>query len=167
MMQSNRSIKPLLIIIILTSFGMLAGALSAQHWLGWEPCTLCVQIRLWLVCSGTAGLLVLMAEQLGIRWAGLPFLAVLLVASGMAVYDNVHLLLIETGVIESTSCSPFPFYAFYFPLHEWMPDIFMSAGVCGENDYKIFGLPFSVWTCLSVTALFVFVVYTLIKALRR
>lgn len=166
-MQSNRSIKPLLIVIVLASFGMLIAALSLQHFLGWEPCTLCVQIRLWLVCSGSAGVLALLAEQLGLRWLAYPFLAVLLVASGLAVYDNVHLLLIETGIIPSTSCSPFPFYAFYFPLHEWLPEVFMSAGVCGENDYKILGLPFTAWTCLSVSALFVLVVYTLKKSLRR
>jgi disulfide bond formation protein DsbB len=166
-MQPKFSVKQLLVLIVIASYGMLAGALALQHFLGWEPCTLCVQIRLWLVCSGTAGLLILLTEQLGVRWLGLPFWAVLLTASGMAVYDNIHLLLIETGLIPSTSCSPFPFYAFYFPIHEWMPDVFMSAGVCGENDYKILGLPFSIWTALSVSALFLLVAYTLLRALRR
>jgi disulfide bond formation protein DsbB len=166
-MQANSAVKPLLILIGIASIAMLAGALVLQHVFGWEPCTLCIQIRLWLLCASVASVLILLTEQLGVRWLSVLFWPILLAASGMAVYDNAHLLLIETGILPSTSCSPFPFYAFYLPLHEWMPDVFMSAGVCGENDYKILGLSFSAWTFLSVATLFAFVLYTLVRAIRR
>ncbi|MGE6792936.1 disulfide bond formation protein B [Pseudomonas guineae] len=161
------SLKPLLAMIALACFAMLGGALLLQHLSGWEPCTLCIQIRLWLLCGGVISLLILALEALDLRWLSLTLWPLLLAASGMAVYDNTHLLLIETGVLESSSCSPFPFYAFYLPLHEWLPSVFMSAGVCGQNDYSIFGLTFTAWTLLSVVLLLTLCLFTSWRGIRR
>lgn len=158
---------PLLALIAVACFVMLGSALLLQHQFGWEPCTLCVQIRLWLLCGGVISLLVLAAEAIGQRWLTLLLWPLLLVAGGMAVYDNTHLVLIETGVLESFSCSPFPFYAFYLPLHDWLPSVFMSAGVCGQNDYSILGLSFTHWTLLSVALLFVVSLLAAWRALRQ
>ena len=161
------SLKILLALIALACFAMLGGALLLQHLAGWEPCTLCIQIRLWLLCGGVLSLLILALEAAGLRWLSLVLWPLLLAAAGMAVYDNSHLVLIETGVLESSSCSPFPFYAFYLPLHEWLPNVFMSAGVCGQNDYSILGLSFTVWTLLSVALLLALCLFTAWRAVRR
>lgn len=166
-MSRPSSLTPLLGLITLACFAMLGGALLLQHLAGWEPCTLCIQIRLWLLCGGVVSLLILALEALDLRWLTLPLWPLLLAAAGMAVYDNTHLLLIETGVLESSSCSPFPFYAFYLPLHDWLPSVFMSAGVCGESDYSIFGLPFTQWTLLSVALLLALCLFTAWRAIRR
>ncbi|MWV18330.1 disulfide bond formation protein B [Pseudomonas sp. L-22-4S-12] len=157
---------PLLALIAAACFAMLGGALLMQHQFGWEPCTLCVQIRLWLLCGGVISLLIMAAEAIGQRWLTLLFWPILLAAGGMALYDNTHLVLIETGVLESFSCSPFPFYSFYLPLHEYLPDVFMSAGVCGQNDYSVLGLPFTSWTLLSITLLFALILFSAWRALR-
>lgn len=166
-MSRVTSLKPLLTLIALACFAMLGGALLLQHLLGWEPCTLCIQIRLWLLCGGVISVLILALEAVSLRWLTLPLWPLLLAAAGMAVYDNTHLVLIETGVLESSSCSPFPFYAFYLPLHDWLPSVFMSAGVCGENDHSILGLSFTFWTLLSVILLLALSLYTSWRALRR
>lgn len=134
-------------------FLMLGTALLLQHGFAWEPCTLCIQIRLWLLSAGVLALLLLGATALDLRWLSLPLWLGLLAASGMAVYDNGYLVLLETGVLESFSCSPFPFYSFYLPLHEYLPGVFQSAGVCGQNDYQWLGLPFTVWTLVAVLTL--------------
>lgn len=160
-------LKALFALIGLACFAMLGAALMLQHIWGWEPCTLCIQIRLWLLCGGVIGLLMYLLETLGWRVLNLLLWPLLLTAAGMAVYDNSHLVLIETGVLESTSCSPFPFYAFYLPLHEWMPSVFMSAGVCGQNDYNVLGVPFTVWTLLGVSLLLLACLYSAWRALRR
>jgi disulfide bond formation protein DsbB len=152
-MTRQQSLIPLLTLIALACFAMLGGALLLQHLAGWEPCTLCIQIRLWLLLGGTLALLIIAAEALGQRWLTLLFWPLLIAAGVMAVYDNTHLVLIETGILESFSCSPFPFYAFYLPLHEYLPEVFMSAGVCGQNDYAILGVSFTHWTLLSVVVL--------------
>lgn len=165
-MTHRTSLIRLLALVALACFAMLGGALLMQHQFGWEPCTLCVQIRLWLVFGGVIALLLLAAETAGQRWLTLPLWPLLLAAGFMAVYDNAHLVLIESGIVESFSCSPFPFYAFYLPLHEYLPGVFMSAGVCGQNDYRILGVPFASWTLLSVSLLFVFMLFSAWRALR-
>jgi|GEM_PF-1082844 len=157
---------PLLGLIALACFAMLAGALLLQHGFAWEPCTLCIQIRLWLLCAGVLALLLLGAMALGLRWLSLPLWLGLLAASGMAVYDNSHLVLLETGLMESFSCSPFPFYSFYLPLHDYLPGVFQSAGVCGQNDYQWFGLPFTAWTLAGVLGLFALVLLAAWHSLR-
>jgi disulfide bond formation protein DsbB len=156
---------PLLLLIAAACFVMLGGALLMQHQFGWEPCTLCVQIRLWLLCGGVISLLIMAAEAIGLRWLTLLFWPILLAAGGMGLYDNTYLVLIETGVLESFSCSPFPFYTLYLPLHDYLPEVFMSAGVCGQNHYRVLGLPFTSWTLLSVTLLFALILFSAWRAL--
>jgi disulfide bond formation protein DsbB len=166
-MTRQKSLIALLSIIAVACFAMLGGALLMQHLFAWEPCTLCVQIRLWLLLGGALSLLIIAAEAVGQRWLTLIFWPLLLAAGFMAVFDNSHLVLIETGIMESFSCSPFPFYAFYFPLHEYLPEVFMSAGVCGQNDYAILGVPFTSWTLLSVTLLFAFILFVAWRAIGK
>ena len=157
---------PLLLLIALASVLMLAGALIAQHVFGWEPCTLCVQIRLWLCLTAVIALLLSAASAARQTWLAVLLWPLLLAAGGMALIDNAHVTLIELGIMESTSCSPFPFYYQQLPLHEYWPGVFMSGGVCGMNDYKILGLPFTVWTLASIAALFVLVLVTLWRSIR-
>ncbi|MFZ3155328.1 disulfide bond formation protein B [Pseudomonas sp.] len=165
-MSRVTSLKPLLALIALACFAMLGAALLLQHLAAWEPCTLCIQIRLWLLCGGVVSLLMLALEALGLRWLTLALWPLLLAAAGMAVYDNTQLVLIETGVLQSSSCSPFPFYAFYLPLHDWLPSVFMSAGVCGQNDYQWLGLSFTTWTLAGVSALLGLVLLATWRSLR-
>lgn len=155
---------PLLIALLCAA--MLGGALLTQFWLGWEPCTLCVQIRLWLCIAGAAALLLALAGVVKQAWLAVLLWPVLLAAAGMAVFDNAHVVLIETGLMDSFSCSPFPFYSDYLPLHEYWPDVFMSGGICGQNDYFIFGIPFTGWTLAAITALFMLVLVTLWRSIR-
>jgi protein dithiol:quinone oxidoreductase len=156
----------LLGLIALACFLMLGVALLLQHQFGWEPCTLCIQIRLWLLCAGVLSLVLLVMSAAGLRWLSLPLWLGLFAASGMAVYDNVNLVLIETGIVPSFSCSPFPFYYFYLPLHEYLPGVFQSAGVCGQNDYQWLGVPFTAWTLAGVIALFGLVLLAAWRAVR-
>lgn len=154
------------LFIALACVAMLAGALFCQHVLGWEPCTLCVQIRLWLSLAAILALLLSGAAALKQNWLGFALWPLLLASSAMAVVDNTHVVLIEVGVMESTSCWPFPFYSSYLPLHEYLPGLFMSGGICGQNDYAIFGIPFTVWTLLGVAGLFLFSLFSLWRAIR-
>ena len=67
-MSRTTSLNPLLVLICLACLAMLGGALLLQHLFGWEPCTLCIQIRLWLLCGGALSLLILLLEGIGLRW---------------------------------------------------------------------------------------------------
>lgn len=165
-MSRSATPAPLLLVIALASAAMLAGALVAQHVFAWEPCTLCVQIRLWLALTIVLALLLSAASAARQTWLAVLLWPLLLAASGMALIDNAHVTLIELGVMESFSCSPFPFYYQSLPLHEYWPEVFMSGGICGQNDYKILGLPFTVWTLASIAALFALVLLALWRSIR-
>ena len=77
-MSRPAPLKPLLALIATACFVMLGSALLLQHQFGWEPCTLCIQIRLWLLCGGVVSLLILAVEALGLRWLSLPLWPLLL-----------------------------------------------------------------------------------------
>ncbi|MGE8360140.1 disulfide bond formation protein B [Pseudomonas sp.] len=156
----------LLLIVALIALAMLAGALFAQHVLGWEPCTLCVQIRLWLALAAVFALVLSAAAATRQTWLSVLAWPLLLAAAGMALVDNAHVVLIELGIMESSSCSPFPFYSQYLPLHEYLPEVFMSGGICGQNDYAVLGVPFTVWTLASIAALAAFILLTLWRSPR-
>ena len=163
-----RSATPatLLLLVTLACIAMLGGALVAQHVFGWEPCTLCVQIRLWLSLTALFALLLRTVCALGQNWLGIILWPLLLAASAMALIDNAHVSLIELGIMQSFSCSPFPFYYQTLPLHEYLPSVFMSGGICGQNDYRLLGLPFTLWTLASIALLFALVLLTLWRSLR-
>jgi disulfide bond formation protein DsbB len=163
-----RSAKPasLLLLIALACILMLAGALFAQHVLGWEPCTLCVQIRLWLSMTAIFALMIRAASAVRQGWLQLVLWPLLLASSGMALIDNVHVSLIEQGIMQSFSCSPFPFYYRTLALHEYLPAVFMSGGICGQNDFRLLGLPFSLWTLVSIALLFALILATLWRCVR-
>ncbi|HSC84936.1 MAG TPA: disulfide bond formation protein B [Pseudomonas sp.] len=154
------------LLIALTCVAMLAGALFCQHVLGWEPCTLCIQVRLWLCLSTFLALLLSAAAAVRQNWLGFILWPLLLGTSAMAVVDNAHLVLIEQGVMEIFTCSPFPFYTSYLPLHEYLPSVFMSGGVCGENVYTLFAVPFSMWTLLGVAGLFLLTLFSTWSSIR-
>ena len=82
-MSRATSLKPLLALIAFACFAMLGAALLLQHLAGWEPCTLCIQIRLWLLCGGVLSLLILLLEGVSLRWLTLPLWPLLLAAAGM------------------------------------------------------------------------------------
>ena len=165
-MSRPATAAPLLLLIALASAAMLGGALIAQHVFDWQPCTLCVQIRLWLTLTTLFALLLAAASAARQTWLAVLLWPLLLAATGMALFDNAHVTAIELGIMDSFSCSPFPFYYQSLPLHEYLPGVFMSGGICGMNDYKILGLPFTVWTLASIVALCVLVLATLVRSIR-
>lgn len=146
---------------------LLLGALGVQHFLGWEPCTICVEIRAALTLCTLAGL-VLWA---GLKWRSLlvESLArlVLLCGACTAFYLNIKLVLLEHHVFESFSCSPFPFYFNILPLQDWLPYVFMSGGVCGENTNTILGVSFTTWTAVALFFFWAFVIKGLLRLALR
>lgn len=143
-------------LLVITPILMLLTALATQHFLGWEPCTICVEIRAGLAACALAGLLLMLARTLN-RFIVMVFRLMLMACSLGVVFLSAQVWLLEQHAIEATSCSPFPFYAQYFPLHEWLPYVFASAGLCGEGEFAILGLPFTAWTLLATIGYFILV----------
>ncbi|WP_410951693.1 disulfide bond formation protein B [Pseudomonas sp. S1(2024)] len=135
---------------------MLLVALATQHFLGWEPCTICVEIRAGLAACTLASLLLILTSTFN-RYIMMGFRLMLMACSLGVVFLSAKVWLLERHIIEATSCSPFPFYAQHIPLNEWLPYVFASAGLCGEGDFAILGVSFTAWTLLAVVAYFILV----------
>jgi disulfide bond formation protein DsbB len=135
-------------LLVIAPILMLLTALTAQHFLDWEPCTICVEIRAGLAACTLAGLLLMLARTFN-RYIVMAFRLMLMACALGVVFLSTEVWLLERHVIEATSCSPFPFYAQHFPLNEWLPYVFASAGLCGEGDFAILGVSFTAWTLLA------------------
>lgn len=151
-----------LVSLAIAPLVMLALALCVQFAWGWEPCTMCVEIRFLLAACSLAGFLGLVLPS-KLFCAGLIPMALLSVG---AAYLNVKLVLLEQGILEAFSCSPFPFYSEVFPLQSWLPEVFMSGGICGQNDHQVLGLSFTVWTMIGISLYALTVLNKLFRRLR-
>ena len=141
-------------LLVIAPMLMLLMALAAQHFLGWEPCTICVEIRAGLAACSLSGLLLMLARTFN-RYIVMGFRLMLMACTLGVVFLSAQVWLLERHVIEATSCSPFPFYAQHFPLNEWLPYVFASAGLCGEGDFAILGVSFTAWTLLAASGYFI------------
>ncbi|WCE28478.1 disulfide bond formation protein B [Vibrio sp. SCSIO 43137] len=149
--------------LILSSVGMELFGLFTQHYLGFEPCANCVQIRLFILFIGIAGLLHLFSADSYITKISTLLLATISTWFSLQFSWDNHL--IETGQKLSgcSSGSPFPDF---LPLDFWLPGMFEAKGPCGTpatlfgnttfTDLSIFGLSIllALLTLVLVTNLF-------------
>ncbi|MDT8924705.1 disulfide bond formation protein B [Pseudomonas taiwanensis] len=138
-------------LVVIVPALMLLMALATQYFLGWEPCTICVEIRAGLAACSLAGLALVLVRKCN-RYIVMGFKLILMACALGVVYLSATVWLLERHVIETTSCSPFPFYAQHFPLQEWLPYVFASAGLCGEGGFALLGVSFTAWTLLATVA---------------
>lgn len=150
--------------LLLAPLVMLSAALLAQFALGWDPCTICVEIRAALCACIVTSTIYLVLSRHAPRVSSLFAIATFLLA-GSAVYLSSKVLFIEMKLIDLFMCSPFPFYSNTLPLQDWLPYVFASAGVCGENAFKLIGVPFSAWSLGGILWYFGFSGFILIKRL--
>lgn len=136
-----------LLALALAPLVMLVLALGAQFAWGWDPCTMCVEIRFLLAACSLFGFLGLALPP---KLSSAVLIPMALLSAG-ATYLNVKLVLLEQGILEAFSCSPFPFYSQAFPLQTWLPEVFMSGGICGQNDHQFLCVSFTVWTMIGIS----------------
>ncbi|WOF81781.1 disulfide bond formation protein B (plasmid) [Pseudomonas sp. FeN3W] len=130
----------------------LSFALISQHVFGYEPCTLCIEIRFWLAAavavSITSSLISLEKRKIGaignMLSAGL---------FGAAAVWAAKLVMLERGMIQGAGCSPFTFYHQTLPLHEWAPSVFEVRGFCGEPAMILDVIAYSELSLLGLAVL--------------
>ncbi len=119
------------------STSALLGALYYQYYLEWEPCVLCIQIRVIM-----AGIIVLSALMLLLhrypiaRFAGYTLqsvLAVLLFLKSRAIYR------IEKG-IDQAECMFNAGLPEWFNLEAWWPSLFEVRSACGDSPLLFLNL---------------------------
>ena len=83
------------LFLLLSSVGMELFGLFTQYILGFEPCANCVQIRLFILFIGAAGILHLIAQ--GNAFAKISTLLLAMAGAGLSLLFSWDNHLVETG----------------------------------------------------------------------
>lgn len=144
---------------------MLGFAYGSQHLFGFEPCTMCIEIRFWISIAILAALIsafLSLFSKWGARIA--QFLSFGLFGAG--AIEAIRLTLIESGKIFS-GCTPFTFYQDYLPLHTWWEGMYAVQGLCGEAVPLIGSISYSNASVLGLVAISVFSLLRFLRMFQR
>jgi len=112
-------------------------ALYFQYILDMEPCSLCVQIRAWVLGAMILSIFTsFVCTKFIWRWIGLTLTIALLIGG---LYTSWYSWRVEKGEIIS-SCSLGAGFPGFMPLDDWVPWLFSAQGICGQSPDMWFGL---------------------------
>ncbi len=123
-----------LLLFCLVSEG---GALYYQYVLEFEPCVLCIQVRIWLA----AAVLIAVPMLFLCRWRLIPLLGHILVTIIMAglVERSYMLLGTERGWVMG-NCNFDLGLPAWLALEQWWPTVFEVQASCGYTPVLLFGI---------------------------
>ncbi len=133
--------------------GSLGFAYYVQHYLGIEPCPLCIFQRLALLA---VGLVFLAATLHGSRDWGAKMYGVLVglttgIGAGIAAR---HVWLQHLPPEEAPRCGPSLEYMLQaFPLNETLREVLTGSGECARVDWTLLGFSMPEWTLLLFVVL--------------
>jgi disulfide bond formation protein DsbB len=135
---------------------MMAYALYSQHFLGLEPCPLCIFQRVAVISLGVLFLIAAIhsAGRVG-RWI---YAALLLSVSlaGSAVSAR-HVWLQNLPPDQVPSCGPgLDFMLDTFPFTEVLNMVLSGSGECAEISWSFLGLSMPAWTLIGLLGLGIF-----------
>ena len=136
--------------------GMMAFALYSQHFLGLEPCPLCVLQRVAVIALGLLFFVAAVhpAGRLGRRIYSILIMVVALAGSGVSAR---HVWLQNLPPDQVPTCGPgLDFMLDTLPIAEVLDLVLSGSGECAEVVWVLFGLSMPAWTfiALLVTGLF-------------
>ncbi len=130
-------------------------ALYYQYILEFYPCSLCVQIRAWIV-----GVIILstinsfITRYRCISWINLTLIILLLAG---AIYTSWYAWEVEKGTIVS-SCAFGAGFPEFMLLDEWIPWLFEATGDCGQSPAMWLGFSMVEWLLITLSIPFIMLV---------
>lgn len=119
-------------------------ALYFQYIMALQPCVQCIYQRTATIALALTAWVVAIAPH---RWwlRALGF-AGWLGSSWVGLYTaNFHVWLQSASNPLFTTCSPYPDFPGWLPLHEWLPGLFAAGGLCTETSWQLLSLSMSEW----------------------
>jgi disulfide bond formation protein DsbB len=141
--------------------GLLAFGLFLQHWLGLEPCPMCIVQRYCLIIVMViSGVGFLMGAQPIYRFCAKGMALFALIGAGVAARQSW----LQRHPPEVVSCGRDLFGMIEaFPLQRLLPMIFKGSGDCSKVDWTFLGLSIANWSFIC----FVLIAITALVLLRR
>lgn len=131
-------------LLAISAAVLLIIALYFQHAMGLQPCVQCVYQRIaMLMLAIFATVPIFDPKSLKLRVVGsLGWLA----SAGYGLYIANHHVWLQTAANPLfASCSPFPDFPSWLPLHEWIPFFFAAGGLCTDYSWQFLGMVMSEW----------------------
>lgn len=134
--------------------GMLAYALYSQHYLGYEPCPLCILQRVGILALG----LVFAAAAIHhprSRAGARVYAALIALAAAAAVGvagRHVYIQTLPAGTVPSCG-APLEVMLEFSPLLEVLRRVLTASGECGTVDWTFLGLSMPAWVLIAALGL--------------
>lgn len=148
-------------VMVFACVFLLGSAMGYFQWfLEMAPCENCVYIRFSQFCILIAGVIIIINPKhtllkiigLVLAWYGIIYgLDKAIILSGQHVASHAAdtgLDLFQSGQ-GASACSLEPKFPLGLPLHEWLPYEFAPSGICGEDDWSLFGLNMAQYCIIS------------------
>jgi protein dithiol:quinone oxidoreductase len=145
------------LLAAVTCFALLGFALYTQHYLGFQPCPLCIFQRIAVIALGVAFVVAAMVPDRA-RMAGIAAsLLIGLVSLGGAVVSGRHLYLQSLpprAPGEIGGCgAPLGHLWNVNPTGEFLAKVFRGTGDCSQVDWTFLALPMPAWVLIWVLSL--------------
>ncbi|RUO35329.1 disulfide bond formation protein DsbB [Aliidiomarina sanyensis] len=132
------------VLLAVSATSLVLAALYFQHVQGLIPCVQCVYQRTAMMAVAIFAWFGAIAPHKPavrtIAWLGW------LGSAAAGFYSAHHHIFLQTRANPLfTSCSPFPDFPSFAPLHEWFPSLFAAGGLCTEIDWSFLGLSMPGW----------------------
>lgn len=156
------SVRQILSLVCLGSFGLLAYGLYLQHVVGLEPCPMCIVQRYALVLVAVVAGLSAMGKARAVHVTGALLMMLL---AGFGAFVAARQSWLQWYPPEVTSCGR-DFYGMIetFPLQRAIPMIFKGSGDCAAIDWTFLGGSIANWSFLCFVAI---VLVSLVLITRR
>ncbi len=139
--------------------GLMGYALYAQHFLGYEPCPLCIFQRVAVIALGLLFLLAALHGPGPRGRRGYALLQVMAVIGG-AVVAGRHLWLQSLPPERVPACGPGLDYMLEaFPFMEMLQTVLSGSGECAEINWRLLGLAMPGWVLIALVALGAFAIW--------
>ena len=142
----------------------LGFALFTQHVLGMSPCTICIEIRLWLFVGLFFSVLSLLSGR-ALKYTSIAFQFVAVVMIYISAWWAGKLVYLEYFYEGIGGCSPVPFFYYDIPLGDWIPSVFSPFSICGEESNLLIFIPYSVATLVAMLGASFVATYMLFKGI--
>jgi disulfide bond formation protein DsbB len=147
--------------------GYIGVALLMEHWLGLEPCPLCILQRLTVILCGCIAFLAAVHApgQHGINIYRRTFIITALSGSAISIR---HLWLQNLPADQVPACGPGLDYLLdVFPLTEVLTMVLSGDGSCAEITWSLIGLTIPGWTLIAFLLLIAIAQYTMASTSRQ
>ncbi|WP_113906463.1 disulfide bond formation protein DsbB [Aliidiomarina celeris] len=148
--------------LALSSTALILTALYFQYAMGLEPCVQCIYQRTAMLAIALAAWLAVINPNHSLL-RGIGFTGWLVGAAAGLSSAHHHVWLQTASNPLFASCSPYPDFPSWLPLHEWLPSFFAAGGLCSDNSWSFMGMFMSEWMRIifAVYLLFALIFLTL------